>query len=247
MLGTFFMKKTIYIYRYNIVLSFLIVILLTVSGCGVRPHAILPRIPDQPVVRKFEKPKKEQVDSLMEIYGNHKIFVDDFLEPALIALSYYPELKNVKIKFKYSREVTTLAARPHPFYLLSERKYLVLINNKKNFQGIRLEEAPFNAQIGVIGHELAHIVDYDNYNFWGILGIYFRFSDTKRKPLFEKEIDKATIERGLGWQLYDWAAFSMYEENSASKNYVKFKRNNYMQPDEIKQLISSFLKYGSVE
>jgi len=218
-----------------------------VSGCGIRPHATLPYIPDQPVVREFGHLDRHQADSLLEIYGKEKIFVDEYIEPALIALSYYPELKDVEIEFKYSREATTMAARPVPFSMFSERKYVVLINNKKNFDGIRLENVPFNAQIGVIGHELAHIVDYDNYNLWGILGIYFRYSDHKRKPLYEQEIDKATIERGLGWQLYDWATYSMFADDDATDDYKLFKRNTYMHPDRIEQIISFISKYGSVE
>jgi len=228
-------------------LLFLSILILTLSGCGISRHARLPQISTQPEVREFEQPAGAQVDSLMEKYGNNKIFADEFIAPALIALSYYPELKDVEIEFKYSREATTMAARPVPFSMFSERKYVVLINNKKNFDGIRLENVPFNAQIGVIGHELAHIVDYDNYNLWGILGIYFRYSDHKRKPLYEQEIDKATIERGLGWQLYDWATYSMFADDDATDDYKLFKRNTYMHPDRIEQIISFISKYGSVE
>jgi len=241
------MENKIYIYRKTKAFLFLAVLIFTLSGCGIRPHATLPQISNQSVVRKFERLNRHQVDSLMEIYGKNKIFVDEFIEPALIALSYYPELKDVKIKFKYSKEATTMAARPVPFSLFSERRYVVLINNRKNFKGILLENVPFNAQIGVIGHELAHIVDYNNYNLWGLLRIYFRYSDYKRKPLYEKEIDKATIERGLGWQLYDWATYSMFADDYASDDYKLFKRNTYMHTDRIEQIISFMSKYGNVE
>jgi len=195
------------------------------------------------VVREFKQPAGAQADSLMEKYGKNKIIADEFVEPALIALSYYPELKDVHIEFKYSREATTMAARPDPLSLISERKYLVLINNKKNFEGILLEEVPFNAQIGIIGHELAHIVDYQNHNLWGIAGIYFRYLDKNRRALFEKEIDKATIARGLGWQLYDWAIYSTMTNNYSSKAYRKFKWETYMHPQRIKQVISYISKY----
>ena len=226
---------------------FLFIILFTLAGCGISRHATLPQISGQPVVREFERLSGSQVDSLKEIYGNNKIFVDEYIEPALIALSYYPELKDVEIEFKYSAEATTMAARPVPLSLFSDRKYIVLINDKKNFEGILLEDVPFNAQIGIIGHELAHIADYNNHNFLGVLGIYLRYSDNKRQPLFEKEIDRATIERGLGWQLYDWATYSMLANNRLSDNYREFKHKTYMQPDRIKQVIIFISKYREAQ
>lgn len=236
----------IHLHRRHTDLLFLSILLLMLSGCGISRHATLPQIPMQPVVREFQQPARSQVDSLMRIYGNNKIFADEFIEPALIALSYYPELKDVHIEFKYTREATTMAARPDPFSLFSERKYRILINNQKNFEGILLEDVPFNAQIGIIGHELAHIVDYHNHNLWGIVGITFRYLDNNRRALFEKEIDKATIERGLGWQLYDWAAHSILSSNSSSDNYRRFKQETYMHPERIKQVISYVSKYGGV-
>ena len=227
-------------------LVFISILLLTLSGCGISRHAALPEISSQPVVREFKQPSGSRVDSLMEKYGNNKIFVDEFIEPALIALSYYPELKDVNIKFKYSKETTTMAARPAPLSLLSpERRYIILINARRDFEGILLEDVPFNAQIGIIGHELAHIADYNNHNVWGIAGIYFRYLDNTRRALFEKEIDKATIERGLGWQLYDWAAYSILTDNGSSDDYRVFKQETYMHPERIEQVISYISKYGA--
>jgi len=52
----------------------------------------------------------------------------------------------------------------------SDREYVININNKSEFEGILLKNVPFNAQIGIIGHEIGHIVDYENRNFWGIIG-----------------------------------------------------------------------------
>ena len=236
-----------YLYRIFPIVISISVILFLFAGCGVRRYAKLPQIPNQHPVRKFEQPKKSQADSLKAIYGNNKKFADEFIEPALIALSYFPELKDINIKFKYSKEATTMAARPIPLSVFSNRKYVILINNKKNFEGILLENVPFNAQIGIIGHELTHIVKYNNYNFWGILGAYFRYFGKNHKPLFEKEVDRATIKRGLGWQLYDWAKYSLSRDNSASEDYIEFKRNTYMEPDEIKEVISFLSKYGNIE
>lgn len=221
-----------------------ILILLLIYSCGVKRGAYLHLPANNLVLREIPHLAERQIDSLSGIYCNKKIFVDEYLEPILIALSYFPELKDIPITFKYSKEATTMAARPIPITVFGKTRYQILINNQPDFKGILLSDVPFNAQIGIIAHELSHIIDYESRNFWGIVGITFRFLDNKRKPLFEKEIDRATIERGLGWQLYDWAMFSMYESDKATEEYKTFKRETYMTPEEIKYLISCYSKYS---
>lgn len=218
---------------------------LTLSSCGVRRRATLPQfVAHNRVCRFHPHLTEQQKDSLLQVYGENKVFIEEFLEPTLIALSYYPELKTTRITFRYSKEKTTMAARPVPLSLLAKARYLVLVNNVENFKGIHLSDVPFNAQIGVIGHELAHIVDYQNKNLGGVLSILFRYADKARKPLFEKEIDRATVERGLGWQLYDWAVYAMYTNPYATPEYKEFKKKHYMQPEEIEALIMFLAKYA---
>lgn len=225
---------------------FLVAISCALASCGVRRFASLPHVTSNNFYCEHPRLDENQIDSLRAIYGNNKEFCESFIEPILIALSYYPELKNTNINFKYSKEATTMAARPRPMSMFSKREYLVLINNEDDFEGILLRDVPFNAQIGVVGHELAHIADYQNRNFWGVVGVLFRYSDNKRKPLFEKEIDYATIKRGLGWQLYDWALYSMVTNTEASEEYKEFKKEVYMEPCEIKEMIYFLSKYGHI-
>ena len=218
---------------------------LLLSSCGVRRAATLPQFSVNPIVREFQPLSETQKDSLLAIYGTNKTFVDKYLNATLIALSYFPELRYTHIEFRYSHERTTMAARPVPMSVFRRTtRYRIFINSNYNFEGIILRDIPFNAKVGLIAHELEHIADYERKNFFGIIGIAFRWMDPVRRVLFEKEIDRALVLRGLGWQLYDWATYSMFESERATEAYRQFKRDNYKNPEEIRQLIYFLSRYS---
>lgn len=216
------------------------------QSCGIYRKATLPQYALCNCTRCFDHLSPLQIDSLKRLYGNNKIFIEKYIEPTLIALSFYPELKDEHIEFKYSKEATTMAARPVPLSVFGKRRYIILVNNCPEFRGIRLDSVPYNAQVGIVGHELAHIVDYQRQNPFGVLLTLFRYADKKRRPLFEKEIDLQTIQRGLGWQLYDWANYAMYLDTTCDEPYKEFKRETYLTPEAIKYYIYSYSRYGEI-
>jgi hypothetical protein len=186
-------------------------------------------------VREFdEKSCEKWIDSLDFLYGKNKSFINDYKLPSLIALSFYPELREVVIGFIYSRESTTMATRPDMNTILgSKRSYNIFINDDENFEGILLKDVPFNAQIGIIGHEIAHVLDYENQNLLGIMRIGIDYLNADKKAIYEQSIDMLTISKGLGWQLRDWAQYSMYDSDKATDAYKEFKRKTYMRPEQI--------------
>jgi hypothetical protein len=163
-----------------------------------------------------------------------------YKEAALASLKYFPQLKNTKIIFKEANISTTMSARPaiaSLFVKKCNRKYIIRINNNYNQNGkITLDEAPLNAQIGVIGHELAHIDDYQKRSFIGILirGLSYFSRNTKEK--FEKAIDLETIKCGLGKNLYSWSHYVLHESD-ASLKYLLFKKKIYLSPEDIQPYI----------
>lgn len=177
----------------------------------------------------------------------NKSIPKEFETQILIALSYYPELKETPIEFIKANIKTTMACRPSTISLARRfnRDYTITIDSDDEGQGISLKDVPFNAQIGVIGHELAHILDYENRNTISIAKLGIDYVSGNYLPEFEKSVDKITIKKGLGWQLHDWADFVLNKSN-ASKEYKNFKRSTYLTPTEIKQEIDKYRIYKSV-
>ena len=171
----------------------------------------------------------------LEVYEN----------PYEIALSFYPELKDVSIKMGFKSIKTTMAVRPRGTFLFKQkqkREYRLIFNNH-NFKNrkVRFEELSLNAQVGIIGHELGHIVDFEKKSKGQILTTGVKYLFKKHKKRLESEIDYIAIEHGLGWQVYDFCDF-VINRSECCQEYKEYKRDNYFSPDEILFLIRN-LKY----
>jgi hypothetical protein len=160
----------------------------------------------------------------------------------IVALSYFPELAHSRIQLKYTKIKTTLNVRPTLCSLIFNRKinrkYIIRINSSLKDSVITLNELSSDAQVGVLGHELSHIVDYRQRNIWGTIARGFAYLSKRRKANYEKEIDGIAIQHGLGCQLYQWAIY-VQQGSDASEQYKLFKSKTYMKPDEIQKLYES--------
>ena len=180
-------------------------------------------------------------DSLETIYGEGKIFIPEYELQSLIALSFYPELQHTKIKFQLADKESTAKTTVTFLSILntSDKHFIIYINNNKTRTGLTLKDAPFNAQVGAIGHELAHVADFKTKNLlqMGLWGI--KYLSRKLKIQIENKTDKSTIQHGLGWQLYDFVDFVL-NRSTATEAYKNFKRKNYLSLDEIRNLIKKY-------
>lgn len=190
-------------------------------------------------IKDYDQTLLTKIDSLKAIYAPNINLPEGFELQALIALSHYPEFTSMPIKFIQKDIKTTMACQPDIKHILTtgQRAYIIFIDNNKNGEGIELSEVPFNAQIGVIGHELAHIIDYENKNTVQLLGTGVGYLFQSFKHDLEHDVDAITVKQGLGQNLKEWADFSMYK-SSASDTYKAFKRDTYMHSEEIDLLIS---------
>ncbi len=184
---------------------------------------------------------EEHKDSLREVLLNNKRVPEKFEHSILAALMSYPDLKSTHIKFRRTPISTTMAARPtigSIFRLRDNRRYVIAINDTRNRRKAPLlKNAPFTARVGVIGHELGHIVDYRNKSFITIVGNGAAYVVSKKfKRNLEYKIDSIAIRRGLGEELL---SFRHFVENDAktTRQYRAFKKDIYMSSSEITQII----------
>jgi len=186
---------------------------------------------------------EEHKDSLRNVLLTNKDIEPDYEHAILAALMYYPSLEEIHINFKARNISTTMAAMPtvgSVFRKRENRRYSILINETKNRRKAPLlKNVPFEARVGVIGHELAHIVDYNRKSFIQIIGngVGYVFSNSFKRNL-EHKIDRITISKGLGEGLYAFRLF-VEEEANTTERYRKFKDNIYLSSTEIAQLIET--------
>lgn len=177
-------------------------------------------------------------DSLKHIYGNNKEFIQEYQLQSLVALSFYPELVNTKISFRLS-DKESIAKTTMTFFSVinsSNKHFIIYINKNKSRTGMLLQDASFIGQVGAIGHELAHVADFQKKNFLQMAGWGVKYIFKKGKINTERKTDRSAIEHSLGPELYNFVDFVL-NHSSATNEYKKFKRLNYLSPGEILQLI----------
>ena len=81
----------------------------------------------------------------------------------------------------------TMQARPDIWHLLiGRRRYLILINDRPTNNGITLADIPFNGQLGIIAHEMCHILDYQHKSLWGIIKTGLMYLSDRHTETYEK-------------------------------------------------------------
>ena len=173
-------------------------------------------------------------DSLRNIYGINKEFIAEYELQSLVALSFYPELINTRITFKLAdkESVAKTTITFSSVFNSGDKHFIIYINNNKSRTGLLLKEASFPAQVGAIGHELAHAADFDRKNFVGMVSWGIKYLFKRGRMNIERKTDISTIQHGLGMELFYFVDFVL-KHSTANSQYKKFKRLNYLTPAEI--------------
>ena len=195
----------------------------------------------------------DYITDLKREFGRYKQYPQEYEKQVLIALSYYPEIKNTPIHFRIRAKRTPLATRSSWAGLLKSMKkrgYVITISDDTEdmLMPLLYQNLPFNAQVGVIGHELGHIVDFSSMNTLKILKHAARNISSKYVDHFEFRTDSICIAHGLGYQLLAWSSYvrqTMHKNNwdGADNVHKPMMRERYMNPSTIRQKISFLAIY----
>lgn len=186
------------------------------------------------------------LDSLKAIIGNNKGLPKGFETAAAIAYSAYPELKNVWIDMVLTQDGAPMESTIDIWSLFgprSKRHYYVLLNDAPDsyFNPILLRSLPFDAQVGILAHELGHIVYYEKLNIlefgkWGLQ--YLRSDDFRAKH--ERSTDLMPVYHGLGSQIYQYAWYVRYD--SACQSFYEqgkdFMDTYYLTDKELQKMMN---------
>ena len=195
-----------------ILLSLIFLVAATVAFQQVDPAQKQP--PDKPYAFADTLANRHyNLDSLKKIIGENKGLPPGFETAAAIAYSAFPQLKDVNIDMILTEEGAPMESTVEIGSLFggrNHRRYLILLNDAHNtfFDPILLRSLPFDAQVGILAHELGHVAYYHDLNIfefgkWGLN--YLR--DDEFRATHERTTDLVPIYHGLGSQIYQYAYF----------------------------------------
>ncbi len=188
--------------------------------------------------------KKDMEDKKI-VYQENKIIPESILDEAKIALSYYPELKDVEIEFQYKDNIkkSFMQAQPKKSNLFkgkNDRTYKILISSKFLIEKeeFSMADVPSDVLIGWLGHELGHIMDYRDKSAMGlvIFGIRYITSDNYIKEA-ERAADTYAVNSGMGDYIIATKDFIL-NHSHLSETYKERISRLYLSPEEIIVLVN---------
>ena len=160
------------------------------------------------------------------------------------ALSFYPELDSIKIEFRFKKNIkkSTMQARPtfgSFFRNRTERSYLVLISEKFKISDkeFKTTDIPSDIFVGWIGHELGHVIDYQNRSNLNLLrfGVNYLLSENHIVEA-ERAADSFAVNHGMEDYILKTKNFILNNAEIETSYKTRIKKY-YLSPEEIMELV----------
>jgi len=183
------------------------------------------------------KRKHERViDFPKRIIFKFKKDTGKFAQPLLAAAEKFPELHGVHITIRRKKIGTLMAALPTPNFLFrrkENRRYVIFITDHPQMNAGPIYNSMSNkAMIGVLGHELSHILSYSTKNNLEL--IWFGIEYVFNRKNIEADTDIIAISKGFGNELIKYNDYIHNSPHTNSK-YLKIKNKYYLTTTEIEQ------------
>ncbi|MCE3278495.1 MAG: hypothetical protein K0S44_686 [Bacteroidetes bacterium] len=181
--------------------------------------------------------KDDDLELLYKEYGRFKEIPQKYETAILKALSCFPELKDTKIQFRLKHKgsvpYNTKPSLSSFFGQSYEREYLIdLLEDAEQptfyalFKNLTQE-----SQIGVIAHELSHVVQYESLTKGELIKFIAFYLIPEFKQKIEQAADMGAIIHNCGKELLEHAIFIR-----SIPGYIEERpeiNENYLSPIEI--------------
>ncbi|MDF0707326.1 MAG: hypothetical protein VX772_04235 [Bacteroidota bacterium] len=165
-------------------------------------------------------------------------------EEAHIALQYFPSLQDIPIEFKFKKNIekSVMQAQPTWSGLLkskSKRSYVILISEKFKISGKEFKtlDVPKDVLIGWIGHELGHVMDYQERGNLNLIGFGIRYVLLKEfVKKAERAADSFAVSAGMSNYILTTKRFIL-NHSEIDKTYKNRIKQYYLSPDEIMEMV----------
>lgn len=179
------------------------------------------------------------------VFQENKIIPQSILDEAKTALSFYPELKDVRIEFKFKEDIkkSFMQAQPQVSNLFkgkNDRSYFIFISSRFLIEEeeFTMADVPPDVLIGWLGHELGHIMDYRNKSAFGLMifGMRYITSDNYIKEA-ERAADTYAVNAGMSEYILATKDFIL-NHSHLSDSYKERIARLYLSPEEIIVLVN---------
>jgi hypothetical protein len=195
--------------------------------------------------------KHVNFDSLQAAFGKSKNLPAGFEKQALLALSNFPELKNIRISFVLADRKSMLLSRINFvgfFQAKQKRMYSIYIRTHADsrLEPILLRSFSFDGQVGALAHELAHTVAFSKKSSGGMLRVLLGHLSSAYLDNQEFSTDRQVIEHGLGFPLYQWK-LKRSKVVLKSEGTVDANHERYMKPGTVLKTMLNLSMYAPYE
>lgn len=179
------------------------------------------------------------------VFQENKIIPVSILEEAKTALSFYPELRDVKIEFRFKEDIKKSFMQAQPefsnlFKGKNDRSYYIFISSRFLIEEeeFTMADVPSEVLTGWLGHELGHIMDYREKSAFGLIIFGMRYvTSANYIKKAERAADTYAVNAGMGDYIIATKNFIL-NHSHLSDSYKERIARLYLSPEEIIVLVN---------